>query len=86
MNDSPSLDEMVEYVRYLLQYRTLDEFVNSEYWPQACGCMGPRDGWTVCSCRMNSSIQEHKVMILTHIDNDVALKLMRQRIITALAG
>jgi hypothetical protein len=86
MSNDPSLDEMVKYVRYLLQYHTLQEFVESDYYPQACGCIGPRDGWSVCSCQIHSAIQEHKVMILAHIDNDVALKLMRQRIIAALAG
>jgi hypothetical protein len=86
MSNVPSLDEMVKYIRYLLQYRTLDEFVNSDYFPSACGCMGPRDGWSVCGCAMSSAVQQHKVMILAHINNDAALKLMRQRIVAALAG
>ena len=84
----PTLDEMVEYVRdYYLKdnfAKGLAKFIKSEYWPHACGCMGPQDEWSVCYCRMDSFVNKYKLQILAKIDEAEALKLLRMRIIQAL--
>lgn len=84
----PTLDELVEYVRtYYLKDNTeegLAKFVESHYWPQACGCMGPQNGWTVCDCKMSNLVDKYKLQIVAKLDEALALKLLRMRIIQAL--
>ena len=86
MQQEPTLDELVRYANELIQWRGLEKFINSEYYASACGCMGPRDGYTVCHCMMNYFVHKHKVQVLEKINGDAALTLMRQRLISALSG
>lgn len=85
MSDS-DIDELVKYAKTIIEYRGLKGLVEFNYYPSACGCLGPDKGYTMCPCKLNSQLSQHKVQVIAKINETVALNIMRQRLIAALRG
>ena len=81
-----TIDELVRYAQVIVNHRGIEELVDWEYWPSACGCMGPQDGEPLCPCAMRAQLAKNKVAVLDRIDPAMALQVMRKNIIKALAG
>lgn len=81
-----TIDELVAYAQGLVTHRGLQALVDWEYYPSACGCMGPRDGDPLCPCAMRAALAKHKIAVLDRFDPALALQVMRQNLIRALAG
>lgn len=49
-----------------------------------CACAGPQDGDPLCSCEMSVKLEENLIAVLSEIDGEAALKVLRIRIVKAL--
>jgi len=81
-----TIDELVSYAHGLVTHRGLQALVDWEYHPSACGCVGPQHGDPLCPCAMRAELARHKVAVLDRFDPALALQVMRQNLIKALAG
>lgn len=51
-----------------------------------CACMGPSKGEYFCPCKQHHIIRDYNVEILSHIDEELAKKVMIEKIVAALPG
>lgn len=77
-------DELIRYATEVVEKQGIQALIEWNHWPQACGCMGARDGYTICTCELSSKLYDHLVVILEHFDPDAALSIRRKRLIEAL--
>ena len=80
-----TLDELIDYARYIVECRGIQALVEYEYYPSPCGCMGPQDNEPLCPCGMRAALHDNKVAVINHFDPTAALKVMRPKIVKALA-
>lgn len=83
----PPFEELIRFADGIIKHwGGMDALIRYKHHSTACGCMGPDKGFTFCHCRLGYFLDKHKVKVLAYYNEAEALKLMRQRLITALGG
>ena len=62
-----TLDELVTYARDIYSRGGVDAILGWEFWPSACCCMGPRDGYPLCGCGMRGQLYTHKAAVAAQL-------------------
>lgn len=78
------MEALVRKAHQIKQGWGMESLANYQDMPQMCGCVGPQDGEPFCPCTMNSLLASNLVRVINEIDPDVALRVMRKRIVAAL--
>lgn len=58
-----TLDELVAYAQPIYDRDGVDAILALEYYPSACGCMGPQRGEPLCPCSMRAALVQQKVNV-----------------------
>ena len=65
-----TLEELVTYARDIYNQGGVDAILKWEYWPQACCCIGPRDGDPLCGCGMRAQLYAHKDAVAARLKEE----------------
>lgn len=63
----PGSRSLLDYANEIVQHGGIDALVNFEHYSNACGCMGPRDGYPLCPCSMSAKLANCKKDVLNEI-------------------
>jgi hypothetical protein len=58
-----TIDELVRYARPIYEREGVDGILTCEFWPSACGCMGPQRDEPLCPCQMRAQLYTHKAAV-----------------------
>lgn len=84
--DPRLLTALVRDARGIIEAWGMDVLLRDIPHGDGCGCMGPQGDDPLCPCAMTRALNQHLVIVLNEIDPQVALTVMRQRLVRALAG
>lgn len=82
-----TIDDLLKYVENRHRDGDIIEFLeNYEYYPSACGCMGPRDGEPLCPCAMRAAVHQNKLTLIERLNQDTAIEIAKKKVLDALRG
>ncbi len=62
-----TIDELVKYVRDWYARDGIDAILSYEFWPAACGCLGPQRGEPLCPCSMRAALYRNKAAVAARL-------------------
>lgn len=59
-------DQLVTLVK-TMNFKSGEDLINYQNHPRLCGCLGPRNGFTLCPCAMYNAIDTYRFHIAKHL-------------------
>lgn len=62
-------DIIEELTRYVVESPFEIDLINYKNSPQACGCMGPREGFKICPCDIRGLLEDYNFEVAAKVRN-----------------
>ena len=86
MFDEFSLPELVNLAKAILERKGKEGLINYQVFYGACGCMGPRNGDKLCSCKKAVTLKTNMVEIVAQFDEELAKEIWLAHFVKGLPG
>lgn len=86
MFDDFVLPELVDLAKSVREHKGDEGLINYQVFYGMCGCMGPKKGERLCSCKKAITLKTNMVEVVAQFDEELAKKIWLRQFVGTLPG